>query len=73
MFAVMVMPVALGGAAAMAWMLPVFVFGVLLIGSITAPVHTRKLVGAMAVAVGLAAIIALPQIIIRCPEWWWPC
>lgn len=73
MFAVMVMPVALGGADSIAWLLPVLFLGVLLIGSITAPVHVRKLAGAMAVAVVLAAVIALPQIIIRCPEWWWPC
>ena len=49
------------------------ILAVLVLGTLTAPAHVRRLAGGAAVAVVMAAFIAWPSIIIRCPDWWIGC
>ena len=70
MFAVMVSVTTVSGALAV-WSLCGFFLAALLVGSLTAPAHVRKLASAMAVAVVIAGgLAAVPNIIILCPPWW---
>jgi hypothetical protein len=68
MFAVMIpASVLVGGSPG--WLLMGLCFGVLLLGSATAPVHVRRLASALAVALVLAvgATQIVPSVVIRCP------
>jgi len=72
MFAVVMSVAVLSAQLTLGLVVAVFLT-LLLLGTLTAPAHVRRLAGGAAVAVVMAAFIAWPSIIIRCPDWWIGC
>lgn len=72
MFAVLIAPIVISSTLAV-WLFAVSLLAILFFGSVTAPAEFRRVTCGLAVAVAVSVLIAVPQIIIRCPEWWIGC
>lgn len=74
MVAVLLFPMSMPSFAM--WLLAGLCLAVLVVGSATAPVHVRKVVTALAVAIVLSvslATVAKPSAVVKCdPFWDWP-
>ena len=71
MFAVVMSVAVLSAQLTLGLVVAVFLT-LLLLGTLTAPAHVRRLAGGVAVALVMAVFITWPSIIIRCEPWMWP-